>query len=117
MAQVESSVTAKKSKSEPVEYDGVMQAWNDVFADTPIAKLKVMSDQRKRQIHRLAKELHQQFGSYTPKAFQDYFEDFWRQISAKPNSFHLGNNDRKWIANFDYVMRPKVFAETVEDAL
>lgn len=107
----------EKPKSEPVDYQGVMDAWNESFAETPIGKLRVLNDHRKRQIHRLAKNLRSQFGSYTPKAFRDYFNDFWQQISAKPNSFYLGNNNRKWVADFDYVMLPKTFAKTVEETL
>ncbi|WP_237611514.1 hypothetical protein [Actinobacillus pleuropneumoniae] len=108
--------TAKKSKSEPVDYDGVMQAWNDVFADTPIAKIKVMNEQRKRQVHRLAKDLRAEFGTYSAQAFADYFADFWQQIN-RPNSWYLRHNSRKWMADFEYVMKPKTFAKTVEDAL
>lgn len=114
--QVEDLTTAKKSKSEPVDYDGVMQAWNDVFADTPIAKIKVVNEQRKRQVHRLAKELRAEFGTYSAQAFADYFADFWQQVN-KPNSWHLGHNSRKWMADFEYVMKPKTFAKTVEDTL
>ncbi|WP_420923802.1 replication protein [Actinobacillus pleuropneumoniae] len=114
--QVEDLTTAKKSKSEPVDYDGVMQAWNDVFADTPIAKIKVMNEQRKRQVHRLAKDLRAEFGTYSAQAFADYFADFWQQIN-RPNSWYLRHNSRKWMADFEYVMKPKTFAKTVEDAL
>ncbi|MDG4948833.1 replication protein [Actinobacillus equuli subsp. haemolyticus] len=114
--QDEDLAKAKKSKSEPVDYDGVMQAWNDVFADTPIAKIKVMNEQRKRQVHRLAKDLRAEFGTYSAQAFADYFADFWQQIN-RPNSWYLRHNSRKWMADFEYVMKPKTFAKTVEDAL
>lgn len=107
----------KKTKSEPVDYEGVLNAWNDVFDTTPIGKIKVLNEARKRQIHRLAKDLRQAFGSYTVKAFRDYFEDFWMQISSKPNSWYLGHNERKWVADFDYVLRPKTFSKTVEETL
>lgn len=107
----------KKTKSEPVDYEGVLNAWNDVFDTTPIGKIKVLNEARKRQIHRLAKDLRQAFGSYTVKAFRDYFEDFWMQISNKPNSWYLGHNERKWVADFDYVFRPKTFSKTVEETL
>lgn len=105
------------AKREPVDYDGVMEVWNDVFADTPIAKLRVMSEERKRQVHRLAKNLYAQFGDYSVKAFRDYFADFWQQVSSQTNSWYLGNNQRKWVADFDYLMKPKTFAKTVEESL
>lgn len=109
--------TQSPAKRKPVDYDGVMEAWNEVFAETPIAKLRVMSDERKRQVHRLAKNLYTQFGDYSVKAFRDYFEDFWQQVASQSNSWYLGNNQRKWVADFDYLMKPKTFAKTVEESL
>lgn len=109
--------TQSPAKRKPVDYDGVMEAWNEVFAETPIAKLRVMSDERKRQVHRLAKNLYTQFGDYSVKAFRDYFADFWQQVASQSNSWYLGNNQRKWVADFDYLMKPKTFAKTVEESL
>ena len=49
--QGEETSSLAKPKSEPVDYEGVMKAWNEVFAETPIATIRVMSDERKRQVH------------------------------------------------------------------
>ena len=94
-----------------------MEACNEVFAETPIATIRVMSDERKRQVHRLAKNLRSQFGNYSVKAFRDYFADFWQQVASQTNSWYLGYNQRKWVADFDYLMKPKTFAKTVEESL
>ena len=115
--QGEETSSLAKPKSEPVDYEGVMEAWNEVFAETPIATIRVMSDERKRQVHRLAKNLRSQFGNYSVKAFRDYFADFWQQIASQTNSWYLGHNQRKWVADFDYLMKPKTFAKTVEESL
>lgn len=115
--QGEETSSLAKPKSEPVDYEGVMKAWNEVFAETPIATIRVMSDERKRQVHRLAKNLRSQFGNYSVKAFRDYFADFWQQVASQTNSWYLGHNPRKWVADFDYLMKPKTFAKTVEESL
>ncbi len=115
--QGEETSSLTKPKSEPVDYEGVMKAWNEVFAETPIATIRVMSDERKRQVHRLAKNLRSQFGNYSVKAFRDYFADFWQQVASQTNSWYLGYNQRKWVADFDYLMKPKTFAKTVEESL
>ncbi len=115
--QGEETSSLAKPKSEPVDYEGVMEAWNEVFAETPIATIRVMSDERKRQVHRLAKNLLSQFGNYSVKAFRDYFADFWQQVTSQTNSWYLGHNQRKWVADFDYLMKPKTFAKTVEESL
>ena len=115
--QREETSSLAKPKSEPVDYEGVMEAWNEVFAETPIATIRVMSDERKRQVHRLAKNLRSQFGNYSVKAFRDYFADFWQQVASQTNSWYLGHNPRKWVADFDYLMKPKTFAKTVEESL
>lgn len=115
--QGEETSSLVKPKSEPVDYEGVMKAWNEVFAETPIATIRVMSDERKRQVHRLAKNLRSQFGNYSVKAFRDYFADFWQQVASQTNSWYLGHNQRKWVADFDYLMKPKTFAKTVEESL
>lgn len=115
--QGEETSSFAKPKSEPVDYEGVMKAWNEVFAETPIATIRVMSDERKRQVHRLAKNLRSQFGNYSVKAFRDYFADFWQQVASQTNSWYLGYNQRKWVADFDYLMKPKTFAKTVEESL
>lgn len=98
-----------------IDYQSVIDIFNDVFADTPVSKIKVLNDERKKQVRRLAKELNSQFGVYTTKAFEDYFLDFKEQTIQK--TWYWGQNDRNWVVDLDYITRPKVFAKTVENSL
>lgn len=95
-----------------------MEEFNSVVADTPISQIRVMSDQRKRTVHSLAKLIKQQFGCYTREAFGDYFRDFVEQANARRDRFYFGGLDgSKWVADFDYILRTKTFAKTVENSL
>lgn len=98
-----------------IEYQAIIDSFNDVFADTPVSKVKVLNDERKKQLNRLAKELESQFDVCSVVAFTDYFLDFKAQAINKP--WYFGQNERKWIADIGYISRPSVFAKTVENAL
>lgn len=112
------NIEPKKSKNLPVDYQGVMEEFNLAVADTPISQIRVMSDQRKRAVHALAKLIKKQFGCYTRKAFGDYFQDFVSQVNARADRFYFGGQDgSRWKADFDYLMKAKTFAKTVEGSL
>lgn len=101
-----------------IDYQGVMSAWNLVFADTPIPKLVKLNDERRRKIGKVAKELISEFGNANPKTFEDYFRDFLAQATARKDKFYFGGvNAEKWIADFDYVMRPATLLKTLENGL
>ncbi|HDL4641912.1 TPA: replication protein [Mannheimia haemolytica] len=108
----------KKTKSEPVDYQGVMEEFNRAVEDTPIPQIRAMSDERKRSVHALAKILRKEFGSYTRQHFADYFNDFVRQASSRKDRFYFGGLDGSaWVANFGYIIRSKTFYKTWEDSL
>lgn len=112
------NIEPKKSKNLPVDYQGVMEEFNLAVADTPISQIRVMSDQRKRAVHALAKLIKKQFGCYTRKAFGDYFQDFVSQVNTRADRFYFGGQDgSRWKADFDYLMKAKTFAKTVEGSL
>lgn len=109
---------SSKPKNLPVDYQGVMEEFNLAVADTPISQIRVMSDQRKRAVHSLAKLIKRQFGCYTRKAFGDYFRDFVDQANARLDRFYFGGLEgSRWVADFDYILRAKTFAKTVENSL
>lgn len=111
-------IKPSKPKNLPVDYQGVMEEFNLAVADTPISQIRVMSEQRKRTVHSLAKLIKQQFGCYTREAFGDYFRDFVEQANARRDRFYFGGLDgSKWVADFDYILRTKTFAKTVENSL
>ncbi|AWW64209.1 replication protein [Mannheimia haemolytica] len=108
----------KKTKSEPVDYQGVMEEFNRAVEDTPIPQIRAMSDERKRSVHALAKILRKEFGGYTRQHFADYFNDFVRQASSRKDRFYFGGLDGSaWVANFGYIIRSKTFYKTWEDSL
>lgn len=108
----------KKTKSEPVDYQGVMAEFNRAVENTPIPQIRAMSDERKRSVHTLAKILRKEFGGYTPKHFADYFQDFVQQASNRKDQFYFGGLDGSgWVANFGYIIRSKTFYNTWEDSL
>lgn len=108
----------KKTKSEPVDYQGVMAEFNRAVENTPIPQIRAMSDERKRSVHTLAKILRKEFGGYTPKHFADYFQDFVQQASNRKDRFYFGGLDGSgWVANFGYIIRSKTFYNTWEDSL
>lgn len=108
----------EKTKSEPVDYQGVMAEFNRAVENTPIPQIRAMSDERKRSVHTLAKILRKEFGGYTPKHFADYFNDFVQQESNRKDRFYFGGLDGSgWVANFGYIIRSKTFYNTWEDSL
>ncbi|QSZ38500.1 replication protein [Actinobacillus pleuropneumoniae] len=108
----------EKKKSIPVDYEGVMEEFNLAVQDTPIKQIRVMSDNRKRLVHSLAKLMKKEFGGYGREYFADYFRDFISQANQRRDRFYFGGpNGDKWIADFEYIVKPKAFAKTLEDAL
>lgn len=115
---VSSEPKSAKPKNLPVDYQGVMEEFNLAVEDTPISQIRVMSDQRKRAVHSLAKLIRREFGCYTRQAFGDYFRDFVAQANARRDRFYFGGVDgHAWKADFDYLLRAKTFAKTVENSL
>lgn len=115
---VSSGENSAKSKNLPVDYLGVLEEFNAAVGDTPISQIRVMSDQRKRAVHSLAKLIRREFGCYTRQAFGDYFRDFVAQANARRDRFYFGGVDGSaWKADFDYLLRAKTFAKTVENSL
>lgn len=111
-------IESNKPKSLPVDYQGVMEEFNLAVADTRISQIRVMSDQRKRAVHSLAKLIKREFDCYTREAFGDYFRDFVEQANARLDKFYFGGLDgSRWVADFDYIVRAKTFAKTVENSL
>ncbi|WP_237586155.1 hypothetical protein [Actinobacillus pleuropneumoniae] len=108
----------EKKKSIPVDYEGVMEEFNLAVQDTPIKQIRVMSDNRKQLVHSLAKLMKKEFGGYGREYFADYFRDFVSQANQRRDQFYYGGlNGDKWIADFEYIVKPKAFAKTLEDAL
>lgn len=102
--------TAAKQKTK-IKYIDVMEAYNDANEATgsrlPFAEK--LNDKRKRQIKKFLLALD----NPTVDCAQEYFEDFFS--AARP--FYFGENDREWVANFDYVIRPDTVVKVSEGSL
>ena len=115
----EKTKTSKREKIS-VDYQGVMNAWNEVFSGSPIHMLKTLSQDRKKAILKVAKTMleTEDVGSCSVEVFKEYFKDFLNQANSRANKFFFGGLDGSgWIAKFDYIMRPKTFLNTFEDSL
>lgn len=115
----EKTKTSKREKIS-VDYQGVMNAWNEVFNGSPIHLLKTLSHERKKAILKVAKTMLEtkDVESCSVEVFKEYFKDFLNQANSRANKFFFGGLDGSgWIAKFDYIMRPKTFLNTFEDSL
>ena len=115
----EKTKTSKREKIS-VDYQGVMNAWNEVFNGSPIHLLKTLSPKRKKAILNVAKTMleTEEIGSCSVEVFMDYFKDFLSQANGRANKFFFGGLDGNgWVAKFNYIMRVETFLTTWENAL
>ena len=107
----------KTSKREKISFDyqGVMNAWNEVFNGSPIHLLKTLSPERKKAILKVAKTMLEtkDVESCSVEVFKEYFKDFLNQANSRANKFFFGGLDGNgWVAKFNYIMRPETFLNT-----
>ena len=115
----EKTKTSKREKIS-VDYQGVMNAWNEVFNGSPIHLLKTLSPERKKAILKVAKTMleTEDVESCSVEVFKEYFKDFLNQANSRANKFFFGGLDGNgWVAKFKYIMRPETFLNTWEDSL
>nr|DAP20398.1 MAG TPA: helix-turn-helix domain protein [Bacteriophage sp.] len=115
----EKTKTSKREKIS-VDYQGVMNAWNEVFNGSPIHLLKTLSPERKKAILKVAKTMLEtkDVESCSVEVFKEYFKDFLNQANSRANKFFFGGLDGNgWVAKFKYIMRPETFLNTFEDSL
>nr|DAX79408.1 MAG TPA: helix-turn-helix domain protein [Caudoviricetes sp.] len=115
----EKTKTSKREKIS-VDYQGVMNAWNEVFNGSPIHLLKTLSPERKKAILKVAKTMLEtkDVESCSVEVFKEYFKDFLNQANSRANKFFFGGLDGNgWVAKFNYIMRPETFLNTFEDSL
>lgn len=99
---------SKSKKSDSIDFDLVMDAYNDAV-ENRLPQIQKMTTARKNAVKKLLKE----FDQPTFQNLANYFYDFVEQ--AKP--FYFGENDRKWRADFDYIVKPKTHLKLVEGTL
>lgn len=109
--------SSTKTKNPSVDYQAVMDVFNQTVADTPIRQIRVLTDKRKRAIHSLAKLFKKEFGGYEPDVFKNYFTDFVEQANEREDKFYYGGGKTQWVANFDYIIRTQTAVKALENAL
>lgn len=101
---------AKPIRRKPIQIDymACMSFYNELVGDR-LPHAVELSDERKRKLRTLVTSL----ATPTAEGFRAYVKAFLSQ--ARP--FHFGDNDREWVANFDYLLRRKVLTAIREGTL
>lgn len=89
---------------EPATPTGVMLVWNSVFHDRLLPKIDKMTDGRKKVVGVRIRD-----GLTTLGDFKVLFD----RVRASP--FLTGHNDRQWIADFDWCLKPANLQKIAED--
>lgn len=82
------------------DYDALMAVFNNVFAGR-LQTVRVMTDSRKRAVEA-------RMAQYGPEAVRRVFDN----VLASP--FLLGDNDRGWRADFDWIFKQQNFTKILE---
>ena len=112
-----SEVASPANKKLSIDYDAIVDEFNQAVDGTPIPKVKVISEQRKKLVLSIAKLFKKQFGNCETETFRGYFDDFIRQANQRRDRFYYGGGPTGWLADFDYILKQKTFVKTYEDAL
>jgi len=95
-AEAERGSPPKKSK---LRYQDFMEYWNNTMAQTPIPKIKDMTEKRKRQVKTVVKDI----------------ETFKAMCSMVLQSeFLTGRNKRGWVATLDFCLNKDKFTKIME---
>lgn len=102
---------SKKSTALKINYQAIAESWNTINEESGsrLPFVEKINDKRKRAIKKFLAELKEP----TLACAENYFAAFFR--SAKPH--HFGENERGWLANFDFAIRPDVVLRVREGAL
>ncbi|NRF76629.1 replication protein [Citrobacter braakii] len=100
----------KPEKRKPVkfDYDEYLSAYNEIVGDR-LPHAVEANEERQRKIRKLVNSL----ATKNIDGFRAYVKAF--MAAARP--FHFGDNDRDWVANFDYLLRQKVLVAIREGTL
>lgn len=100
----------KPEKRKPVKFDygEYLSTYNEIVGDR-LPHAVEANEERQRKIRKLVNSL----ATKNIDGFRAYVKAF--MAAARP--FHFGDNDRDWVANFDYLLRPKVLVAIREGTL
>lgn len=98
----------EKRKAVHINYEACMHSYNEVVGDR-LPHAVEMSDDRKRKLKTLVTSL----ATPNEDGFRAYVNAFMNQ--ARP--FHFGDNDREWVATFDFLLQRKTLTKVREGTL
>lgn len=82
----------------------VMNAWNDLAAQHGLRKCLVMNTARMTQLRARSREPF-------------WIENWHKALALVPlNPWYLGKNDRGWVANIEWFLRPNTVPRLIEIA-
>ncbi|KGB01207.1 hypothetical protein DR73_2254 [Enterobacteriaceae bacterium ATCC 29904] len=101
-------VKPERRKAVRFDYDQYLSAYNKIVGER-LPHAVEANEERQRKIRKLVNSL----ATKNIDGFRAYVKAF--MAAARP--FHFGDNDRDWVANFDYLLRPKVLVAIREGTL
>ena len=104
------SKDAKPKRRTPItiDYSACMNAYNELVGER-LPHAVELNDERKKKLKTLVTSLA------TPN--EDGFRAYVKAFLTQARPFHFGDNDRDWVANFDYLLRRKVLTAIREGTL
>lgn len=101
-------VKPEKRKPVRINYEACMQSYNELAGDR-LPHAVELSGERKRKLKTLITSL----ATPNEEGFRAYVNAFMQQ--ARP--FHFGDNDREWVATFDFLLQRKTLTKVREGTL
>lgn len=98
----------KKPKQPHIDYRAFFDAYNEILGDR-LPWAKDITEQRKSALRRLLPKLK----TPTVEGFRAYLSAF----STRAKSFYFGDNDRRWRANIDFLLREKTLVGVREGTI
>lgn len=108
MSSGDDQSSCKKTKSKPIPYQAILNAYNETVGDR-LPNAEKLNPKRRTAIKRMLGELKQP----TVQAATAYFETFM----DKAGRFYFGDNNRGWRASFDYLLQSDTITKTREGSL
>lgn len=98
----------EKRKAVRINYEACLKSYNELAGDR-LPHAVELNDDRKRKLKALVTSL----ATPNEEGFRAYVNAFMQQ--ARP--FHFGDNDREWVATFDFLLQRKTLTKVREGTL
>lgn len=109
MSSGDDQSSCKKTKSKPIPYQAILNAYNETAGDR-LPNAEKLNSKRRTAIKRM---LLSDLNKPTLEAATAYFQRFMETAG----SFYFGDNSRGWKASFDYLLQPDTITKTREGSL